>query len=1835
MVTVNLYLNPTYTADENTDVDTTICEADLPFSYEGTVFTAEGSKDITFQTVNGCDSVVTVNLYLNPTYTADENTDVDTTICEADLPFSYEGTVFTAEGSKDITFQTVNGCDSVVTVNLHVLENSYTVIDTMVCDSLVLNGETFYTTGTKIQTFTNQAGCDSILTINLFVLLSDTITIDTTTCDELVVNDSTYTKTGVYEQYLSNDYGCSSTLIINATILKSTEHTIDTTVCYEYTLNDFTYYESGQYIQHLDNLAGCDSIITLNLIVQDTTPPEIACPGNLELLCSDNIMDSISNWLSSASAIDNCDAEVEIVNDFDINQLPVNCTENPIVVTFVAFDDYNNSDTCQASIRIIDDTAPVIECDTLFVYLNEDGTYVLNSSDIDKLRANVTDNCTNNEDLDIEVTQRSFQCINIGDEVYTTVIATDACGNEARCDAPVVVLDTIAPEALCKDITVYLDENGEVTIYANQLNNTEDIESVPSWGNTFNNEEGGSYDACGISGIYINRNYFDCGDVGKNIVTLTVYDIHGNSSTCESTVTVDEGDAICFNVPPVAVNDINTTQINTPVDGNVLTNDFDPDGGLLTVNTSPVISPSNGTVTLNADGTYVYTPDDGFTGNDSFDYQVCDPSGLCDTATVYISVFGKTDGNNRPPVAVEDNYTGSVSTPVYGNLLTNDYDPDGDNFTINTTPVTPPAIGSLTINNDGTFTYIPVNGFTGTVTFEYQICDDNTPALCDIAIVTIDIRDIPGKSNTTVGVDDAYYTTVNEVVSGNVSDNDYDPEGDEQIRFTLVSGPQNGTLTLNNNGTFEYTPDENFSGNDRFVYEVCDKGTPVACDFATAYIVVEDTNQPPVAVNDINTTQINTPVDGNVLTNDFDPDGGLLTVNTSPVISPSNGTVTLNADGTYVYTPDDGFTGNDSFDYQVCDPSGLCDTATVYISVFGKTDGNNRPPVAVEDNYTGSVSTPVYGNLLTNDYDPDGDNFTINTTPVTPPAIGSLTINNDGTFTYIPVNGFTGTVTFEYQICDDNTPALCDIAIVTIDIRDIPGKSNTTVGVDDAYYTTVNEVVSGNVSDNDYDPEGDEQVRFTLVSGPQNGTLTLNNNGTFEYTPDENFSGNDRFVYEVCDKGTPVACDFATAYIVVEDTNQPPVAVNDINTTQINTPVDGNVLTNDFDPDGGLLTVNTSPVISPSNGTVTLNADGTYVYTPDDGFTGNDSFDYQVCDPSGLCDTATVYISVFGKTDGNNRPPVAVEDNYTGSVSTPVYGNLLTNDYDPDGDNFTINTTPVTPPAIGSLTINNDGTFTYIPVNGFTGTVTFEYQICDDNTPALCDIAIVTIDIRDIPGKSNTTVGVDDAYYTTVNEVVSGNVSDNDYDPEGDEQVRFTLVSGPQNGTLTLNNNGTFEYTPDENFSGNDRFVYEVCDNGTPVACDFATAYIVVEHSNRPPVAVNDTIAVGNCSGEVTFDVLLNDYDPDNNVLTSPSIVSNVSDGTLTLNEDGTFTYDAIDGYEGTVQFTYQICDSENPDIAECDEAIVTIYVLLDTDCDGVPNNDDIDDDNDGILDVDETFTADNDGDGIPNYLDIDSDGDGIIDNIEAQAEGTYRPPLWSDSDGDGWDDRYDPDSGGTYFELADTDGDGDPDFIDLDTDADGVDDYIEGFDVEDANGVIDSIPDTFPAGIDSDHDGLDDNYDNIDGWGNIQNPIGGNAPLPDYDEDGIRAWRDNDDKPQGGNDNPVTGCELLIPNGFSPNNDNVNDYFEIVFNCEVGEQSFVDVYQNAKLYIYNRWGNLLYEKENYGNTDVWGNTDAWWNGYSENALTIGGGKVPSGTYVYILMLGDGQVYKGTVFVNY
>ncbi len=225
--------------------------------------------------------------------------------------------------------------------------------------------------------------------------------------------------------------------------------------------------------------------------------------------------------------------------------------------------------------------------------------------------------------------------------------------------------------------------------------------------------------------------------------------------------------------------------------------------------------------------------------------------------------------------------------------------------------------------------------------------------------------------------------------------------------------------------------------------------------------------------------------------------------------------------------------------------------------------------------------------------------------------------------------------------------------------------------------------------------------------------------------------------------------------------------------------------------------------------------------------------------------------------------------------------------------------------------------------------------------------------------------------------------------------------------------------------------------------------------------------------------------------------------------------------------------------------------VATDTDGDGIPDTTDIDDDNDGILDVDESEVLDTDGDGVPNSLDLDSDNDGIPDIIEAGGVDTDddgRVDTATDTDGDGWADTFDADNGGTALANPDTDGDGINNFLDLDSDGDGVVDLIE-------SQATTGTP-VIPVGTDSDGDGIDNAFD----------VTGGTPTDPeDTESDGTPDYLDSDSDNDGFSDlleawdTDGDGIANISPSGGDLDVDGLDNAFDNV----VGPNSTTNVYNN------------------------------------------------------------------------
>ena len=888
--------------------------------------------------------------------------------------------------------------------------------------------------------------------------------------------------------------------------------------------------------------------------------------------------------------------------------------------------------------------------------------------------------------------------------------------------------------------------------------------------------------------------------------------------------------------------DFNATFVNVPVSGTVTTNDNVPSGS--TYGTSPTPSPSNppgGQLTMNADGSYLFQSPS--VGVYVYDVPVC-PPGLsvpnCNPEKLTIHVIGYNQPNE--PVANPDIATTLLDQNVTLRTLSNDragdiggiLDPASVLVLYHNSAAGNPTVDPAT----GDITFDPASTFVGVTSYIYRVCDFSTPTpLCDTTFQEVTVIE-PSDPNSTQAADDYAYTYSGVPVSGSVKTNDNDPQGHTQTVTAQDSTKTGiGRLVLGTNGGFTFTPVPGFHGPTSYTYQTCDNGSPVACHDATLYILVYPLDPTP----DINATLVNIPVPGTVVTNDSVPPGTVY--GTSPTPRPGNptgGVLTMNANGSYSFvSPNPGVY---VYDVPVCAPGNAmpnCLSETLTITVVDPL--SPVPPIANPDVAVTSVDVNVVLKTLANDRAVlvgqrlDTASVTIVTAPLA--AEGTATVNPaTGEITFDPAPTFRGIARYTYAVCDNSSPALCDTTFQEITVIS-PSDPNSTFAADDFYATQKGVPVSGSAQVNDTDPQGHAQTitpQTTTVSGV--GTLVLASNGSFTFTPESGFSGPTSYVYQTCDNGTPTACAEATIYLLVmPGQNDKPYP--DLNVTYVNVPVPGSVRTNDTISSGTVYRMPVPYSANPPGGVLQLNPDGTYTFvSPNPGVY---YYDVSVC-PGGAtmgCPTTILKITVLSFAGPN--PPVANPDIAQTLQNTPVTLKTLSNDYPGDPDKAlvpgTVSVISTIPSSQGTAAVQPNGDIRFTPTSGFTGTVRYEYRVCDNHTPALCDTSFQEILILPA-GAPNSTLAADDYVRTLAETPVSGSVLTNDTDPEGDSQTvtpqNITLAG---KGTLQLASNGAFTFTPAPGFFGPISFPYRVCDNNASVACADATLYILVSPMDPNP----------------------------------------------------------------------------------------------------------------------------------------------------------------------------------------------------------------------------------------------------------------------------------------------------------------------------------------------------------------------------------------------------------------
>lgn len=322
-------INLTFTPPVTSSISAAAC--DNYTAPSGAVYNTSGTYMDTIQTVSGCDSVITISL----TITNSTAITIYPSACNSYI--SPSGMVLTSSGYYNDVIPNAAGCDSMITIALQILPSTTNSVTATVCDSYTApSGAVFTSSGTYYDTIMNTAGCDSITTINLTVTMSTTATLSAAVCSSYTApSGAVFTSSGVYMDTITNASGCDSILTINLMVNQSFA-TISPVSCDSFVSpGGSTYFVSGTYMDTITNAAGCDSVITINLTIATPSTSSISATAcNSYVAPSGAVYTASGNYTDVITNASGCDSTISIA--LVINTVNTATTQNGAVLTAVA-----------------------------------------------------------------------------------------------------------------------------------------------------------------------------------------------------------------------------------------------------------------------------------------------------------------------------------------------------------------------------------------------------------------------------------------------------------------------------------------------------------------------------------------------------------------------------------------------------------------------------------------------------------------------------------------------------------------------------------------------------------------------------------------------------------------------------------------------------------------------------------------------------------------------------------------------------------------------------------------------------------------------------------------------------------------------------------------------------------------------------------------------------------------------------------------------------------------------------------------------------------------------------------------------------------------------------------------------------------------------------------------------------------------------------------------------------------------------------------------------------------------------------------------------------------
>ncbi|MBE3760865.1 tandem-95 repeat protein [Vibrio parahaemolyticus] len=1011
----------------------------------------------------------------------------------------------------------------------------------------------------------------------------------------------------------------------------------------------------------------------------------------------------------------------------------------------------------------------------------------------------------------------------------------------------------------------------------------------------------------------------------------------------------------------------------------LLSNVDDEDKDTLSVE-NLIIDKGNGTLVDNGDGTWTFTPQIDDDTEVSFTFDIIDDEDLVVSGSANLDILPINDAPN----AENDVITTEEDTAVTIDVLVNDSDVEGDVLSIQSASV-PSEQGSVDIV-DGKLVFTPAENFNGEATITYIVTDGDLTDEANVTVTVTPVNDSP------VAVDDTVSTQEDTVVTIDVLPNDSDVDGDKLSIQSASVPKEQGTVEVVD-GKLVFTPAENFNGDAEITYTVTDGELT---DEAKVTVTVNPVNDVPTikveAVESITEDAVSTDTVVATLTvRDTDTPEDQLTVSLE---NNSNGYFVLVGNEVKLTQAGVDAVNNDELNLK-----DLTISASVSDGV-NPTASDSDSLIVNRVNDAPTVENAIADQELSEDF----ATYTIDLNDAFKDSDSALNFSvsgnsnvlvsiENGIATISPTADWNGSETLTFTATDPSGESASQTVDFTVTpVVDI--KADSTNVVEDTP-TIIN------VLGNDMFEGADKVVSLDAENSPKNGTVIVNSDGTVTYTPDYNYVGEDAFTYIVTSGGVS---ESTTVEVNVTPINDAPVAKNDISTTQEDTAVTIDVLSNDTDVDGDKLSIQ-SATVPEAQGKVEI-VDGKLVFTPAENFNGDVEITYTVTDGQ-LTDEAKVTVTVNPVNDAPTIKVDAVESITEDAVSTDtVVATLEVADTDTPEDQLTV-----------SLENNSNGYFvlvgdevklTQAGVDAVNNDelnlkdLTISTSVSDGVNPTANDSdSLVVNRVNDAPTVENAiadqVLSEDfDAYTIDLNEVFKDSDSSLEFSVSGNNSIQISIVSGvatitptadwngskaltftatdpsgesvsqtvnftvapvadivadkatvvedtptiikvlgndtfegddqvvsldtnngPANGTVSVNPDGSVTYTPNDNYHGTDSFTYIVTSGGVS---ESTTVSVDVTPVNDAPVAKDD-IATTQEDTAVTIDVLPNDSDVDGDKLSIESASVPKEQGTVEV-VNGKLVFTPAENFNGDAEITYTVTDGQLTD-----EAKVTVTV--------------------------------------------------------------------------------------------------------------------------------------------------------------------------------------------------------------------------------------------------------------------------------------------------------------------